>query len=65
MTNKQEQTSREAFEAHTIRKLKLRSPSVDDEFVSRLMVRSGEDYKLVVINDKWDDWQAATQWADR
>ena len=41
MTNKQEQTSREAFEAHTIRKLKLRSPSVDDEFVSHLMARSG------------------------
>lgn len=65
MTNKQEQTSREAFEAHTVRKLKLRSPSVDDEFVSHLMARSGNDYKLSVINDKWDDWQAATQYADR
>ena len=65
MTNKQDQTSREAFEEHTIRKLKLRSPSADDEFVSHLMARSGEDYKLSVINDKWYDWQAATQWADR
>lgn len=65
LTNKQEQTSREAFEAHTIKKLKLKSPSVDDEFVSHLMARSGDNYKLSVINDKWDDWQAATQRADR
>jgi hypothetical protein len=57
--------SRMAFEAHTVRKLKLRSPSVDDEFVSHLMARSGDNYKLSVINDKWDDWQSATQYADR
>ena len=53
MTNKQEQTSREAFEAFAIeRKVDI---SLDDDGL----------YSDSLTHKLWLTWQAATQWADR
>ena len=53
MTNKQEQTSREAFEEFAIARGLCVDLDDDDMYLDLLTYRH------------WITWQAATQWADR
>ena len=71
MTNKQEQTSREAFEdeyckarsGHDVTKLKKQGrQKIYDYYCGR---KGNGQYTYSGTREAWKLWQAATRWADR